>query len=331
MLTATNPGRADANTFRPLQGYGDINQATNNLYANYNALQAGWIRHAGRYTIQANYTWQKALGIVAPTYNPFNLGSNYGVLPADRRHLFNISYSIDEGNLFHSNKFVNGVVNGWQLSGILQAQSGANVTTGGTTQGNGGTPNGNYNMSFSCQATAQEIANNQLCPTPNGPQASGPAIIPGSVSGANTSGIPINNQSILGTNAVTLNPIVTCNPQSGLGSNQFINGNCFAMPTTPGQNGPTLLPVAYGPAFFNWDMGLFKNFSITESKKVQFRIQAYNFLNHPLYSFPNGTNLTLQFQQDPVTQTFTQVNNNFGKTTDKQGARVLELVVKFYF
>ncbi len=58
------------------------------------------------------------------------------------------------------------------------------------------------------------------------------------------------------------------------------------MPTTVGQNGPTLLPAIYGPAFFNSDLGLFKNFQIKESMKAPFRIQAYNFLNHPNWSFP---------------------------------------------
>src|SRR5439155_245213 len=61
---AKNPATADANKFRPLQGYGDLNEATNNSYANYNAMQVTWGRHAGRYTMQANYTWQKSLGIV---------------------------------------------------------------------------------------------------------------------------------------------------------------------------------------------------------------------------------------------------------------------------
>ncbi len=61
-----NPATANANLYRPLQGYGDLIEATNNLYANYNALQVSWIRHAGRYTIQANYTWQKSMGIISP-------------------------------------------------------------------------------------------------------------------------------------------------------------------------------------------------------------------------------------------------------------------------
>ena len=74
------------------------------------------------------------------------------------------------------------------------------------------------------------------------------AIIPGSISAANPKGIQISNQSILGTNAIQLNPIVTCDPTKNLGPHQFINGSCFAAPTQVGVNGPTLLPVAYGPA-----------------------------------------------------------------------------------
>jgi hypothetical protein len=324
MLGAPNPALANANDYRPLQGYGDINLATNNLYSNYNALQMSWTRHAGRYTIQANYTYQKALGIVAATYNPFNLGSNYGILPGDRRQLFNVAYSIDIGTLTHSNHFVNGAANGWQVSGILTVESGANITYGGTTGESGSAPNTNYNMNLYCQATAAEQAEGISCPQ-------GGAIIPGSISSTNPTGIAINNQSLLGTNAVQLNPILTCNPLSNLAAHQYVNGNCFAAPNAVGQNGPTLLPVAYGPSFFNWDMSLFKNFNITESKKLQFRIEAYNWLNHPLYSFPSGSNLTLQFQQDPVTQQISQSNANFGYTTQKQGARIIELAVKFYF
>jgi len=91
------------------------------------------------------------------------------------------------------------------------------------------------------------------------------------------------------------------------------------------------MPVAYGPAFFNSDLSIFKNFHFSESRKLQLRAQAYNFLNHPLYSFPSGNNLTLQFVQDPATQKITQSNANFGKTTQKQGARIVEFGAKFYF
>ena len=144
MLSAVNPGNADSKFYRPLnnpstgKGYGDLNQATNNLYADYKAMQVTWGRHLGRYTIQANYTLQKAMGILSAnangqpngsaSINPFNLQSNYGVQPTDRRHLFNIAYSIDIGNPLHAHGFLSGVTSGWQISGITQVQSGANVT-----------------------------------------------------------------------------------------------------------------------------------------------------------------------------------------------------------
>ena len=79
-------------------------------------------------------------------------------------------------------------LNGWQFSGITQVQSGANLTYGGAYN-----VNTNYNMALTCVATADEMAAGITCPQ-------SAAIIPGSISAANPTGIPINNQSILGTN-----------------------------------------------------------------------------------------------------------------------------------
>jgi hypothetical protein len=316
MFTATNPGSANGDSYRPYQGYSNLKFANNDLYQNYNAMQVSWIRHAGLYTIQANYTWQKAMGIISPNIEPFNLSANYGALPVNRGQLFNVAYSIDLGNRLHVNRLVDGVGNGWQISGVTQLESGANLTYGGNGFG-GNAINGNYNVTYTCPDKA--------CPQST-------AIIPGSISTANPNGIAINNQSILGTPDQELHPYLTCNPRSHTGSHQFINGNCFAAPTVVGQNGPTLLPAVYGPAFFDSDLGLFKNFAIREGMKLQLRAQAYNFLNHPLYSFPSGSsNLNLVFTQDPKSQVITQTNTNFGYTTQKQGARIMEFGAKFYF
>jgi hypothetical protein len=328
MLGLTNPAGGDPNQFRPFIGYGDLNTAVNNIYSNYNGMQVTWGRHAGRYTIQTNYTLQKSLGIVQPgnpangpsvTLNPYDVTKNYGVMAGDRRQLFNIAYSIDLGKPFRGQKFLAGAINGWQISGVTQLQSGANLT--------GLSSNDNFGMSINCVNPAGTPVGSDPCGTIQNHNA----IIPGSISLANPQGIQINNQSILGTNAVQLNPLVTCNPLSGLGSHQFLNGNCFAAPTVVGQNGPALLPVAYGPAYFNSDLSLFKNFEMTETKKLQFRVQMYNFLNHPLWTYSGANNLSLNFQQDPTTQAITLGNTNFGKTTTKEGNRVIELAVKFYF
>ncbi len=152
------------------------------------------------------------------------------------------------------------------------------------------------------------------------------AVIPGSISAANPNGIQISNVSLLGTPDIQLNPILTCNPASNLKPNQYINPSCFSLPTQVGQNGPSVLPAIYGPAFFNSDLGLFKNFQIKESMKFQLRFNAYNFLNHPLNSF-NGSNLTLGYDPSSL-----KVNTPlFGTVTQKQGHRVIQVAAKFYF
>ena len=305
ILSDPDPYNANPDKYRPLNtvdssgnvlGYGDLNLATHKLYANYNSLQVTWGRHAGRYTLQANYSLQKALGIISPDLNPLNLHTNYGVQPTDRRHLFNVAYSIELGSPVHDSRFLGGLVNGWQISGITQVQSGANLTYSG-----GYNASTNFNMQ-----------------------------IDSSVTRSDGSGISVNSQSILGTNAIQLNPLLTCNPASGLANHQFINRNCFAVPTVVGQNGPTVLPAVYGPHYFNSDLGLFKNFQIKETLRLQFRAQAYNFLNHPLWSFPDTSNLTLSFRQDS-NGVVSQVNNNFGTATVKNGNRVIEFAVKFFF
>jgi Carboxypeptidase regulatory-like domain len=280
-----DPNSLTANNFRPLLGFSDLYLATNNAYANYNALQVTWVRRKGRYVINANYTYGKALGIVG-FYDQFNLKNDYGVLPSNRTQLFNAAYSIELGNPVKGNKFAKGVVNGWQLSGLTQLESGPNLT-------------GYQGQAFGMNLNSYKIPGTKF---------------------------NVSNVSLLGTPDIQLNPVLTCNPTSNLAAHQYINPNCFSFPTQVGENGPTILPALYGPAFFNSDLGLFKNFQIREQKKIQIRFNAYNFLNHPLWSF-NGTNLSLGFDG-----TSGKVDTPlFGTTTEKQGHRVIQVAAKFFF
>ena len=112
-----------------------------------------------------------------------------------------------------------------------------------------------------------------------------------------------------------------------MATNQFINGNCFAPPGF-GQNGSFIMPYIKGPAFFNNDLSMFKTFQLNESKRVELRFSAYNFLNHPLTSFsPNGGdgNLTLGFDKTG------KAGSSFGYANYLNGNRSIQLVAKFYF
>ncbi|MCC6860175.1 MAG: carboxypeptidase regulatory-like domain-containing protein [Bryobacterales bacterium] len=295
MLSSANGG-VDPNTliadnFRPLKGFSNLNLATHGAYANYNSLQTTWTRARGRYTLSMNYTFSKALGIQTGTGtspsigDQFNMRNNYGVMPSNRTHIFNAAYSVELGN-FARNRIAGGFVNGWQVSGLLQLQSGANLT-------------GYRSNDFGMNTNSYKI--------------------PGTT-------FNVSNVSLLGTPNLSLRPLITCDPTANLGENQYLDQACFAMPTQVGQNGPNTLPVIYGPGFFNADLGLFKNFDLSESKRLQFRFNGYNFLNHPLWSFSNQ-NLTLGFDRNTG-----KLNTPlFGYVTEKQGRRVIQLAVKFIF
>ena len=284
-----DPGTVTQGQFRAYPLWGDLNIVNHNLYANYNAFQVTWLRSKGRYNINANYAYGKAMGIVG-ALDYYNVNANYGAQAGDRRQIFNSAYSVELGSPT-KNKLAGGFVNGWQLSGIGQVESGANLTA------NAG--NGAWNEQYATGSVTNQ-------------------------------GFGISNMSVLGTTALQLNPYMICNPGNGLASHQYMNGNCYIVPNQVGVNGPLVTNAYYGPAFVNFDLGLFKNFQFTESKKLQIRMNGYNFLNHPLYSFPTNNNLTLNFASSGPDMG-RNTNTDFGIATEKQGHRIIQLAIKFFF
>ena len=112
--------------YGPYPTYQAVNIANHNLYSNYNALQLSWVRRKGKYDITMNYTYGKAMGIVGA--DQLNLSQDYGPMPYDRRQIFNAAYSIELPSPVRDSPVLAGFVNGWQLSGITQLQSGVNIS-----------------------------------------------------------------------------------------------------------------------------------------------------------------------------------------------------------
>src|SRR5437588_2634307 len=101
------------------------------MYSNYNSLQVTWNKQSGPLTFLTNYTFSKALGIRgeggAASGDPTVLANNYGTLPNNRTHIFNVAYVYEFPKVANANGFVKQLANGWQISGIGQYQTGADL------------------------------------------------------------------------------------------------------------------------------------------------------------------------------------------------------------
>lgn len=78
---------------------------------------------------------------------------------------------------------------------------------------------------------------------------------------------------------------------------------------------------ARGPRYANVDLSLHKGFLFTETTKLEFRFEALNAFNHPVWTFSGG----------PAGGSFDQGSSQLGRITGSQGARQLQLALKFYF
>jgi hypothetical protein len=69
---------------------------------------------------------------------------------------------------------------------------------------------------------------------------------------------------------------------------------CVVENTPAGMLGGNQPSQIAGPAFYRWDLSLFKNFQLTERMRLEFRSEFFNILNHPNFNYPgfggNGVN-----------------------------------------
>jgi hypothetical protein len=133
----------------PYQGYNELRQAFNGANSHYNSLQAelrGQVRHD--LTLQAAYTLSRAIDPstgqnngnngwdLSWVTNPYE-GWRYDVGPSpfDRTNVFFVNFVYDIPFLKNnSNRFLRTAVGGWEVSGIVTAESGQpfNVGINGT-------------------------------------------------------------------------------------------------------------------------------------------------------------------------------------------------------
>jgi hypothetical protein len=296
------PGDKSIQNARPYPRYNQILEPMHNTYANYNGFQLEAIKQAGRLNFNVNYTFSKALGILGSAAD-FNYTAG-----VDPFHLYNnygpMNYDRTQVlNLSYSyqtgrfthERLLGSFINNWLISGITNVQSGPNMQTG-------------------------------VSPSPG-------YYVQGSI-GTGATFYGVSNTTILGTPDVNLQPTLTCNPAHGLQAHQHLNASCFSLPAT-GTNGQYIEPYAHGPAFFNSDLSLEKGFGLGGERRLRFRYSAFNFLNHPLYSFGTNyaseTTLALSTTTNSPTAAAPTPGNDFGITEQKLGRRLSEISLKFDF
>ncbi|MGH9454384.1 MAG: TonB-dependent receptor, partial [Terriglobia bacterium] len=129
-----------------------------------------------------------------------------------------------------------------------------------------------------------------------------------------------DDNSLLGTNTgVDLpnytpgNILSNTNPRNG---QAYFNTSLFS-PEPVGQLGNSNRRFFHGPGINNFDLALLKDFEVTESKKFEFRLEAFNAFNHAQFNNPNGN-----------------VNagaGSFGYITGARDPRILQMALKFVF
>ncbi len=320
--------QAHIDSYRKYPLYNHLYVSQHNLYANYNGLQVGLAKQAGKAHLAVNYTLSKALGVLGGynngyPANPFNLRDNYQEETYDHRHIFNAAYSYQFGDLVKS-RLVGLATNGWELSGISNYQSGANLPSINTPQfGLGGT-------------ITVPAGTNFTTPTSNSVCAAPATAAPGATVNCSFSA---SNTNILGTPDVNLQPLIVGSPRNGLQKNQYINPAAFALPSV-GTNGSYRYGYLPGPGFFNTDLTAAKGFKVNERSSFQLRVAAFNFINHGNNSFTsvqtngytlNFNNATTSTDLNQALNASRNVNAGFGAAPLREGRRIMELALRYDF
>jgi hypothetical protein len=98
-----------------------------------------------------------------------------------------------------------------------------------------------------------------------------------------------------------------------------INNNTVLLSLPPvGYLGTASRRFFYGPGIENFDVALLKDLRLTESKSLQFRLEAFNAFNHAQFYGPAAVNGNISSPE-------------FGRVVSAAPPRILQLAAKFSF
>ncbi|MBI5281925.1 MAG: carboxypeptidase regulatory-like domain-containing protein [Candidatus Solibacter usitatus] len=271
---------ANVNFLRPFKGFANIPMLEHSGRSTYNGLQVEVNRRFSKGLLfGVAYTFSKTMdnnsGPREGFIDVFNQGLNWGKSGNDTRHMTVANY-VWELPFFNGtqSRALKATLGGWQLSGLIQFQTGAPISVGSGDDylGIGSTNGKTWNLNGE----------------PDRPQMFANANAAGNYSGITDFWFnPIKGGSAWATK-----------PANG---------------TLPNQNRNSISFNNVG--FQNWNIAAFKSFKFTEKQFIQFRAEAFNFINHPNWG---GVDTT------PTSSTF-------GMVTGKSSERNMQLSLRYTF
>ncbi len=335
LVCTDNPATRDnesACNGRLLQA-GAARERINGAQSTYHGLQT---RYDGRFRSDViyglSYTWAKAIdnssevfnfaggNSVAVSQNPLNLTRDErGNSGFDVRHSFtaNLIWSLP---FFKEQKGILGrVIGGWQLNGTARVQNGVWFTPTHPSPARNPYEDVTFMSTF--------FGNSQMRPFNGNPSAPLNSVAITDVDACIFYGLcgASGGQPILRTSSTGYFLMSDLNRRDA-------SGNRIFTPTNPTDvrfiiNGPGAAQ-RFGTPFGNVgrntfrgdrietvDFSVFKTFKIRESINLQYRLELYNALNHPIFGIPNSTNLdNLNF--------FNFQENSGGRRTISMGLRL---------
>jgi hypothetical protein len=306
------------NPVRPNALYTGFNYRSNSVSSNYNALIVEAQKRMGHgLQFQTGYTYSKLLDVNSELFaGCSNIGSltapyyyysnarphlNYGRGAEDHRHAykFNVTYELP---FFKGEKgFVGHALGGWSLGSFFQFYSGhpvdvydgrtrfrARNASGALVLDANGIPinlGGDYNLDGVSNEHPVFIGSNLNGVYSSGSPADG-IFIDNNVIGCGASWVPASVAQSGSSGSID-----ACNARFGVaGATSTSPGSpnsLFALPGYP-TSGPLFerygtlgRDVFHGPRLINMDLGVHKEFKLTERANLRFSAEAQNLANHP--------------------------------------------------
>jgi hypothetical protein len=312
--------------FTPAPTGGPLEILVNGGKYRYNALQAEIRRRtATGISYQVNYTFQKTLTDVLADNNADQNRQgtfldnnrpelNYGRADYDRTHTLNANmvYELPFGKgkrFLDQGGLVNLLFGGFQFSSIVSLSSGPPLSII-DARSTFGIRNGRQSA-FSSLTPNELKELTGIFNTPNGFYFINPKVLFAVATPIPTPGVP-NTLPII--NGFDLNQplpagyaLTSVRATSGLNQTPFA-GQVFFF-NNAGQSGNLPLNFINGTPYLNWDAGLSKNFRISETVKLQIRMEAFNVLNQTVPNF--GADLGIN-------------SDSFGRITTFYGNRIVQ-------